>query len=164
MDVSKNTGTPKSSILIGVFHYKPSVLGYHYFRKHPYISTLHFQPLRWMRKQTWRRRDEQMVSENVILSKAKWLPGDKKKGHFESGKMVFVGVCDVMCTLCFVDWEYDITNLLGGNPVVSPPFCGVFEKELCRRCVCFFGAQIEMQIEWGHVSMKFCKKKNGISS
>ena len=27
---------PKSSILIGVFHHKPSILGYHYFWKHPY--------------------------------------------------------------------------------------------------------------------------------
>ena len=27
MDVSENSGAPKSSILIGVFHYKPSILG-----------------------------------------------------------------------------------------------------------------------------------------
>jgi len=27
---------PKSSILIGVFHHKPSILGYHNFWKHPY--------------------------------------------------------------------------------------------------------------------------------
>ena len=38
MDVSENSGTPKSSILIGVFQYKPSILGYHYFWKHPYQS------------------------------------------------------------------------------------------------------------------------------
>ncbi len=32
MDVSKNNGkTPKSSILIGFWNYKPSILGYHYF-------------------------------------------------------------------------------------------------------------------------------------
>ena len=39
MGVSKNNGTPKSSILIGfsmVFHYKPSILGYPYFWKHPH--------------------------------------------------------------------------------------------------------------------------------
>ena len=35
-DVSKNSGfSPKSSILIGSFHYKPSILGYPYFWKHP---------------------------------------------------------------------------------------------------------------------------------
>ena len=28
---------PKSSIFNRVFHYKPSILGYHYFRKHPYM-------------------------------------------------------------------------------------------------------------------------------
>ena len=37
MDVSENSGTPKSSILI-IVHYKPSFLGYHYFWKHPYMT------------------------------------------------------------------------------------------------------------------------------
>ena len=38
MDVSENRGTPKSSMLIfnRVFRYKPSILGYPYFWKHPY--------------------------------------------------------------------------------------------------------------------------------
>ena len=38
MDVSENSGTPKSSILNHfnrVVHYKPSILGYPYFWKHP---------------------------------------------------------------------------------------------------------------------------------
>ena len=33
--VSLNGGTPKTPIFDRVFHYKPSILGYHYFRKHP---------------------------------------------------------------------------------------------------------------------------------
>ena len=44
MGVSKNMGTPKSSILIDlstirvpIFYYKPSILGYPYFWKHPYL-------------------------------------------------------------------------------------------------------------------------------
>ena len=36
MDVSENSGTPKSSHFNRVFHYKPSILGYPYFWKHPY--------------------------------------------------------------------------------------------------------------------------------
>ena len=36
MAVSENRGTPKSSILTGFFHYKPSILVYHYFWKHPH--------------------------------------------------------------------------------------------------------------------------------
>ena len=36
--VSENSGAPKSSILIGGFHYKPSILGYPYFWKHPYMN------------------------------------------------------------------------------------------------------------------------------
>ncbi len=35
MGFSKNRGTPKSSIFNRVFHYKPSILGYPYFWKHP---------------------------------------------------------------------------------------------------------------------------------
>ena len=37
MGVSKNRGTPKSSILIGFYHYKPSILGYPYFWKYPNV-------------------------------------------------------------------------------------------------------------------------------
>ena len=39
MAVSKNRGgPPKSSMLIGFSMKKPSILGYHYFWKHPYID------------------------------------------------------------------------------------------------------------------------------
>ena len=37
MDVSENSGTPKIIHFNRVFHYKPSILGYPYFWKHPYI-------------------------------------------------------------------------------------------------------------------------------
>ena len=37
MGVSKNRGTPKSCHFNRVFHYKPSILGYPNFWKHPYI-------------------------------------------------------------------------------------------------------------------------------
>ena len=36
MDVSENSGTPKSSHSSRVFYYKPSILGFPYFWKHPY--------------------------------------------------------------------------------------------------------------------------------
>ena len=37
--VSKNRGTPKSSILIGFsINYKPSILWYPYFWQHPYLA------------------------------------------------------------------------------------------------------------------------------
>ena len=35
LDVSKSSGTPQIIHLNRVFHYKPSILGYPYFRKHP---------------------------------------------------------------------------------------------------------------------------------
>ena len=37
MDVSENIGTPESPHFNRVFHYKPYILGYPYFWKHPYI-------------------------------------------------------------------------------------------------------------------------------
>ena len=39
MDVSENSGTLKSSILIGFSIFKPSILGYPYFWKHPYMGS-----------------------------------------------------------------------------------------------------------------------------
>ena len=50
MDVSKNNGTPKSSILIGFSIINHPFLGYPYFRKHPYGNP----PVWWTG--CWRRR------------------------------------------------------------------------------------------------------------
>ena len=44
MDVSSNGGTPKSIHFNRVFHYKPSILGYPYFWKHPHSYTGNKQP------------------------------------------------------------------------------------------------------------------------
>ena len=41
MGVSKNNATPKSSHFNRVFHYKPSILEYHYSWKHPYRHYTH---------------------------------------------------------------------------------------------------------------------------
>jgi len=49
LGVSKNSGTPKSSILIGFSIYKPSILGYPYFWKHPFLSLLF-----WWRISLWK--------------------------------------------------------------------------------------------------------------
>ena len=58
VDVSKNSGTPKSSFFNRVFHYKPSILGYHYFWKHPRPSLVCFFCF-WIQRQgvfpKWRR-------------------------------------------------------------------------------------------------------------
>ena len=62
MGVSKNKGTPKSSMLIGVFHYKP---GYPYFWKHPYIYiyTLYYLLLFQVRNKM----------RNEVISLSSWL-------------------------------------------------------------------------------------------
>ena len=53
MGVSKNRGTPKSSHLNRVFHYKPSILGYHYFWKHPYKKTVKHIDNKHIKKLFW---------------------------------------------------------------------------------------------------------------
>ena len=52
MDVSENSGfPPKSSILIGVFHYKPSILGYPCLWKHPSCRSIYQSIVPW----AWKR-------------------------------------------------------------------------------------------------------------
>ena len=46
MDVSENGGTPKSAIFYRVFHYKPSILGYPYFWKHPNVLQVYSDGLK----------------------------------------------------------------------------------------------------------------------
>ena len=54
MGVSKNRGTPKSSHFNRRFHYKPSILGYPYFWKHPYPNKQpDFFPVAWFFKDKW---------------------------------------------------------------------------------------------------------------
>ena len=45
LSVSENNGIPKSSHFNRVFHYKPSILGYPYFWKHPNAICWHQSPL-----------------------------------------------------------------------------------------------------------------------
>ena len=56
MAVSENSGTPKSSILIGFFQYNPSILGYPYFRKHSYSINSIFS-IQWLAKVFFRSRN-----------------------------------------------------------------------------------------------------------
>ena len=73
MGVSENSGTPKSSILIGFSIYKPSILGYPYFWKHPYIPTEIPETLRWATSEV-----ESFASLTWVFVprrfKAKWFP------------------------------------------------------------------------------------------
>ena len=43
MDISENNGTPKIIHFNRIFHYKPSILWYPYFWKHPYTSACNHQ-------------------------------------------------------------------------------------------------------------------------
>ena len=70
LDVSKNSGTPKTIHFNRVFHYKPSILGYPYFWKHPFISGDIFQERRHFQA-------EKLPNdfETVKLSIFRWRPG-----------------------------------------------------------------------------------------
>ena len=56
MGVSKNNGTPQISNFYRVFHYKPSILGFPYFWKHPQTATCFYFPLNrfFLRPGVWR--------------------------------------------------------------------------------------------------------------
>ena len=73
VDVSKNRGTPESSILIGFFHYKPSILGYPYFWKHPNdsrnsLNTCHMARIFELPRQSWANP----LRGNFIFSCRSW--------------------------------------------------------------------------------------------
>ena len=68
MGVSKNSGfPPKSSMLMRVFHYKPSILGYPYFWKHLYGTnqknpvswqTFDWKEKKWKKMRKWRFQNQ----------------------------------------------------------------------------------------------------------
>ena len=67
MDVSENRGTPKIIHFNRVFHYKPSILGYPYFWKHPNRQI--DKPIRIGRP------SKQGVTKNTTRSRQNFLPG-----------------------------------------------------------------------------------------
>ena len=70
MDVSRNSGTPKSSMLIiRVFHYTPEILGYPYFWKHPYTHM-----------PTEEHHDVVLSDENVLTLSHHWPRVDRSFG------------------------------------------------------------------------------------
>ena len=79
MDVSENSGTPTSSILIGVFHYKPSILGYHYFWKHLYVIRANIAPscckssaTSWNHCQTWKHPKHSLLMIDLKQILQRW--------------------------------------------------------------------------------------------
>ena len=67
MGVSENRGTPNSSLLMGLFHYKPSILGYHYFWKHPNVVFIIFSSI------------SQRIVFSIRLCKACFVPSRNSK-------------------------------------------------------------------------------------
>ncbi len=76
MGVSKNNGTPKSSILIG----KPSILGYPYFWKHPYATNMFYTYLTNISAQKnyplWNFTPERHPADQILN-----LPQNSKSSH-----------------------------------------------------------------------------------
>ena len=87
MDVSKNSGTPKSSIFNRVFHYKPSILGYHYFRKHPDLTTSAFSYYKSARQCDVSWRQSIALTTRMELN----LDGHVKRVHTVNNQFQDVG-------------------------------------------------------------------------
>ena len=71
MDVSKNSGTSKSSHFNRVFHYKPSIFGFHYFWKHP--NGVIIQPLNKWPENTWETYGEMMVTKKKTRPSTRYI-------------------------------------------------------------------------------------------
>ena len=67
MGGSENRGTPKSSHFSKVFHYKPSILGYPYFWKHPYSDST-FKNKKSGGTKLWGLRGLALLSERYVMS------------------------------------------------------------------------------------------------
>ena len=66
--VSKNRGTPKSSIFNRVFHYKPSILGETpYFWKHPYGNYMELQYIE-VPDLSYHLKDSILLTDNFLAS------------------------------------------------------------------------------------------------
>ena len=65
LDVSENSGTPKSSHFNRVFHYKPSILGFPYFWKHPCLK---LRSLKNMENWTSQQHVQFLAGKTVTLS------------------------------------------------------------------------------------------------
>ncbi len=69
MGVSKNNGTPKSSILFSGFPlFSPSILGYHYFWKHPHDTRYHSERQDQDFEKEWRVAHELSVVRCYLLA------------------------------------------------------------------------------------------------
>ena len=100
MGVSKNRCTPKSSILIGFSHYKPSILGYPYFWKHPYS---HFFE-GWCPALTKQALAEEVRAQRDAVGSDVWV-----LARIRTGKMMIPtkSPCCSICKLRFIrNWEY----------------------------------------------------------
>ena len=77
MDVSINRGTPKSSIYRWIFPHKPTIWGYHHFRKPPYTThafSSHFYTVLQQAVSTPMAQD---FSRGTILSTERFQGPDK---------------------------------------------------------------------------------------
>ena len=88
----RNTGFAQVQIIHfdRVFHYKPSILGYHYFWKHPYIENLDVWE-KWLRSHASSNRSRVQGASSCLLL-AMVEPKETKIGGtlgLERGKMLF---------------------------------------------------------------------------
>ena len=113
MDVSENSGTPKSSILIG-FSIKPSILGYPYFWKHPYVPIMKTEKKNCSIKLTnllfnslskFEQVNLRQISEAVEI---RWL----LHVHFES---IFLFVfCNKSLLAQIISYKWNLVNVSQG--------------------------------------------------
>ena len=80
MGVSLNGGTPKSSIPIGFFPYKPSILGAHpYFWKPPDLSTVGSNSFFLLQPLVWGYKPARALCRDLQVAEIRYTTGPYKK-------------------------------------------------------------------------------------
>ncbi len=97
LGASKNRGGPKASIKNRVFHYKPSILGYHYFWKHPFSKDVYTNHRWWL--------SDLYVINSIIVAidpwfgPSRWWPG---LGDHDDGKLMM----PILCAFGYILYSY----------------------------------------------------------
>ena len=99
MDVSKNRGAPQIIHFNRVFHYKPSILGYHYFWKHPYQNSKIDTRCNLIFSSRKKDRPSSSGVSNRLM-----IPGKTHPKHFTKIKNKWLGKSNTWFTWCLNVW------------------------------------------------------------
>ena len=102
MGVSKNSGTPKSSILNRVFHYKPSILGFLplFLVQHPYRPLYKYTYTLWS-GDSWLAMTQDLRHGQGTFGEPGYVRKGRREGCWESYAVNFFFKVGKWCCFCW---------------------------------------------------------------